>query len=85
MDIETIALIGSEYIQLGFAGLCILLIGVIVWLVYQLLEVLKGTTKALSENTNAIHTLIKAVDDQKAITSELRDEFYKRPCISERR
>ena len=79
------AILGSKLIQCGFAGMCVILICIVVWLVKRLLDVLEKNTLAFCANMEAINNNTKMIEDQKIISKEMKDLLLTKPCISERR
>jgi len=78
--VETIQL-WSPLIQGGFAVFALLLLGVNVWLVKQLLKVLKDNSQVIAGNTRAIESVATIVGDTRELMQEIRDELLKRPCL----
>lgn len=72
-------------IQFGFAGLSMILLGIIVWLIKKLFDVLDRNTTAFCANTEAINNNTRMISEQKAISIEVKDLLLSKPCISERR
>jgi hypothetical protein len=81
------ALVDEKYIQLGFAGFCFLLIGVIVWMIKNhnrinsenskaLIGVIKGNNEALSGVVGALDA-VKESDDQVKYSIKEMDEHSK--------
>lgn len=72
----------TPIMQYGFAGLSAVLLVILVWLVRELLKILKETNNVIATNTQAI----KDVDDNSKsalrIGIEVKEELYKRPCIA---
>jgi len=85
---ETMEALSNPVIQYGFAGFCMVLVGVIIWLIKQLLNMIKETHKVVTANTAAIDKLVNNTDTtihqiehvQTAVYS-LRDKLVSRPCI----
>ena len=73
----------SPLIQGGFAVFALLLLGVNVWLVKQLLKVLKDNSQVIAGNTRAIESVATIASDTKGLMQQLRDELLKRPCLME--
>jgi F0F1-type ATP synthase membrane subunit b/b' len=71
----------SPMIQGGFAVFALLLLGVNVWLVKQLLKVLKDNSQVIAGNTRAIESVANIASDTKVLMQEIRDELFKRPCL----
>ena len=78
-------ILSSPMIQMGFAGLCLILLCINVWLVSKLLEVINNNTKAFCANMEAINNNTKMIEEQKTISKEVRDLLLCKPCIAERR
>jgi hypothetical protein len=66
-------------LQWGFAGFSLILVGVIVWMIRRLLDVLRSNTEALSQLTNV-------VTDVDQVSSDIRDRLlaWKCPYSSDR-
>jgi len=73
----------SPLIQGGFAVFALLLLGINVWLVKQLLKVLKDNSQVIAGNTRAIESVATIASDTKGLMQQLRDELLKRPCLME--
>ena len=71
----------SPLIQGGFAVFALLLLGINVWLVKQLLKVLKDNSQVIAGNTRAIESVATIASDTKGLMQQLRDELWKRPCL----
>ncbi|MBW1649013.1 MAG: hypothetical protein JRJ72_13095 [Deltaproteobacteria bacterium] len=71
----------SPLIQGGFAVFALLLLGVNVWLVKQLLKVLKDNSQVIAGNTRAIESVATISSDTRELMQQLRDELLKRPCL----
>ena len=71
----------SPLIQGGFAVFALLLLAVNVWLVKQLLKVLKDNSQVIAGNTRAIESVANIAGDTKDLMQEIRDELLKRPCL----
>jgi hypothetical protein len=67
-------------LQWGFAGFALILLGVIVWLVAKLLDVLKGNNQVISSNTSAIKEVTCAVRETHSTTKDLRDRVLSFHC-----
>ena len=79
---ETATNVMSPMIQYGFAGFCLILIGVIIWLIRELLSVLKENNKVIALNTQTIEKVVKATSDTFGIMVGIKDNLLKRPCIA---
>lgn len=76
------AVIMSPIIQYGFAGFSLILLAVLVWLIRELLIVLKANNRVIAENTQAIKSVDKNTTATFDIMVEIKDELLKRPCIA---
>ncbi len=71
----------SPLIQGGFAVFALLLLAVNVWLVKQLLRVLRDNSLVIAGNTRAIESVATIAADTKGLMQQLHDELLKRPCL----
>jgi hypothetical protein len=71
----------SPLIQGGFAVFAMLLLGVNVWLVKQLLRVLRDNSQVIEGNTRAIESVANIAGDTKVLMQQIRDELFRRPCL----
>ena len=71
MDVFAPAKLILEY---GYAGLCVLLVGVIVWMTRQLLAALRANQQVISANTKAIQGLRGTTDEVRVQVRQLRDD-----------
>ena len=80
---ETVNL-AAPYMQLGFAGLSVVLLGIIVWLIRRLLGILDHNNQIIAANTNAITELRKTTAEELEVIRDLRERMLQRPCLKER-
>ena len=73
----------QPYVQAGFAGLSFLLVGVIVWLVRQVLGVLRETHSVIERNTAALDRLHVAISANQHELERLQRLLYARPCLAD--
>ena len=84
--------IAAPIIQYGFAGLCAVLLAILVWLVKTFAQVVKDlhnqsveltqtTTSVVKENTEAIREVKSVEDQQVAVLTQLKDKLLERPCL----
>jgi hypothetical protein len=71
----------TPILQYGFAGFSLLLLGVIVWLVRQLINVLRANNRALDRLTAALVTVTRDTNETRGEVRELREELMKRTCM----
>ena len=81
MDESTAKLIFSPVIQYGFAGFCVILLGIIIWMIKRLLGVLEKNSEVISANTNAIQNTQRTMTETRDLTIEVKDILNQRPCI----
>lgn len=82
MDETTAKMILSPAMQLGFAGFSFVLLCILIWLIRELLKILKDTNHVISTNTDAIHTITAKTEDVFEIQVQLKDKLNSRPCIA---
>ena len=84
-DISTDLTVMAPFVQWGFAGFCFVLFAslmwVIVWLVKNLLTVLKESNRVIAGNTGAITAIHTTADETKTLMSGIRDQLLMRPCL----
>lgn len=68
--------------QYGFAGLSAVLLVILVWLVRELLKILKETNNVIATNTQAIRDVDDNSKSALKVGTEVKDELFKRPCIA---
>jgi len=73
----------SPVVQGGFAVFALLLLGINVWLVKQLLKVLRDNSRVIAGNTRAIECVATISTDTKQLMQGIREELLKRPCLME--
>jgi len=71
----------SPLIQGGFAIFALLLLIINVWLVRQLLTVLRDNNKIVAGNTRAIEAVAGTSGMTRDLMQEIRDELLRRPCL----
>ena len=71
----------SPVIQGGFAVFSVFLLGIIVWLIKQLLKVLGETNTVLAGNTKAIEAIGTGTSETQRLMADIRDQLLTRPCL----
>ncbi len=71
----------EPFIQWGFAGFAFILIGVIVWLVRNLLSVLERVAEVVERNTQVIGQLARDSQQTRESVERLKDALLQRPCL----
>jgi hypothetical protein len=69
-------------VQYGFLGFSVVLLGIVIWLIKRLLEVLEATNKIIAANTEAIKEVTVLTSDLLALHRQLHDKIIARPCIA---
>lgn len=72
----------NPLVQYGFAGFCFVLVGVIIWLICQLLGVIKENNKIIQDNSSAITKLISTTNKNNETGDKLKELLLQRPCIA---
>jgi hypothetical protein len=70
-------------IQYGFAGMCVVLLGILVWLISKLLAILEKTNQVIAANTDAIKVVDTHASETMTLLKDLRDRILKLKCIRE--
>lgn len=83
MDAQATTTIMNPVIQWGFAGLCLILLGILVWLIRELLSVLKENNRVIALNTQAIQKVDSNAEKTLDIAVEVKNEILKKPCIAQ--
>jgi hypothetical protein len=78
------SLLLSPIIQYGFLGFSAVLLGIIVWLITQLLDLLTKTNAIIQANTGAITDLDERTREELKILRVLNEKLLSRPCMTER-
>ena len=69
-------------VRYGFVGFSAVLLGVVIWLIRKLLEVLEANNKIIAANTEAIRDLTSTTSDLLKLNRSLHDKIISRPCIA---
>lgn len=69
-------------VQYGFLGFSVVLLGVVIWLIRKLLDVLEANNRIIAANTAAIRDLMRMTDDLLTLNRSLHDKLISRPCIA---
>ena len=72
----------SPVVQYGFAGMCVILIAVIVWLIRQLIAVLKENNAVIGEHNKIMALLHEKLGFVEAKMQKLSDQLASRPCVA---
>lgn len=68
--------------QYGFLGFSVVLLGVVIWLIRKLLDVLEANNRIIAANTEAIRDLTRTTSDLLSLNRSLHDKIISRPCIA---
>ena len=81
----------SPLMQFGFAGIVLILLAIVVWLIKQLLAVIRTNnmvidrnSQALVDNTHAVSQVDSNVGDQADVLRQINDKLLARPCLIEK-
>ena len=69
-------------VQYGFLGFSAVLLGVVVWLIRNLMDVLDANGRIIAANTKAISDNTALVSDLLTLNRSLHDKLISRPCIA---
>ena len=79
---DSVQLLMNPIIQCGFAGLSVILLAFLAWLVKRLIIILEKTTNIIKENTNVINSLKEESGEVKDLVIDLNNKLLARPCIA---
>lgn len=82
MEQEIMNSLLSPVIQYGFAGMTVIMTGVVVWLIRNLLMVLKDNGKIIEQNTSAIVNVGLCANKSLETMEDLKEKMLARPCIA---
>lgn len=71
-------------LQYGFAGMCAVLLVILVWLIRSLIRLLEKTGQIISANTQAICQVDQHSIDALKILRDTHDKLIARPCIAKK-
>ena len=74
--------ITQPIVQYGFLGFSAVLLGVVIWLIRRLLDVLGANNRIIEANTEAIRDLTSMMADLLKLNRSLHDKIISRPCIA---
>lgn len=81
MDPETAKLMFNPAIQYGFAGFSMVLLGILIWLIRRLLDLLERVTGVMGEHSNLIKTLDAHFLESRETLFAMRDKFLTLKCV----
>lgn len=79
---ETAEILNNPIIQYGFAGMCAVLLGIVVWLIQKLLDVIKENNSVIAKHNEILLQFSKTLTDTVDLQVELKDKLNTRPCIA---
>jgi uncharacterized BrkB/YihY/UPF0761 family membrane protein len=81
MEQSGIGFLMSPVAQYGFAGMCVILMVFVFWLVRKVFQVLAEVTSVIQANTNAITELTKLSGHDHDLLRSVHDKLLERPCL----
>lgn len=75
------SILSSPVMQYGFAGFCLILLAINVWLMNKFCKLLESVTSVLNENIDSVRTLNKNGEEHKVLLIFIKDNLLSRPCI----
>lgn len=72
----------TPIVQYGFLGFSVVLLGIVIWLISRLLEVMAENNRVLADHATAIRELMRVVSDLQRDHRKLYDKMLSRPCIA---
>jgi hypothetical protein len=71
----------SPVIQYGFAGMCAILLAILVWLINKLLTILDKTNDVIAANTEAIKIVDAHMNETMSLLKDIRDRILQLKCV----
>jgi hypothetical protein len=76
-----VEILNHPLIQTGFFGVCLLLLGIIYWLIQRLLDLTERNTAAFTKNSDVISQLEVNAKERKDILNDIKAALLSRPCM----
>ncbi|MBN1460882.1 MAG: hypothetical protein JXA57_15220 [Armatimonadetes bacterium] len=76
--------IQNPVIQYGFAGMSLVLLGMLAWMFRVLVQVVKENTKAFTAFNAKVATELEILRDLQELNRALYNKIITRPCIARR-
>ena len=72
----------TPLMQYGFAGMSAILLAILVWIIRQLLDLIRSNNEALRDVTSAIQAMTTMASDNVKLQRDIHDRLLQRPCIA---
>ena len=72
-------------IQYGFAGMCAVLLVILVWLISKLLAILEKNNTVIAANTEAIKIVDIHASETITLLKDVRDRILQLECVKDKR
>lgn len=89
METQAVSALLTPIIQFGFAGFSVVLLGIIIWLIRMLVQLIRDVQKVILGNTEALNALhahenenIKITQQTLSLLRDTHDKIISRPCIA---
>lgn len=81
MDQTHTSLMLDPIVQCGFAGMCAILLAIVVWLISQLLSVIRENNKVIAKNNELVSGVIIQLGRQEDQHADISRHLAERPCL----
>lgn len=71
-------------VQYGFLGFCVVLLAMVFWLTYTLVDLVRQNNKIIAAHTEAMNSHATLTKDLLALNRSIHDKLISRPCIAKR-
>jgi hypothetical protein len=68
-------------VQCGFAGMCAILLAIVVWLISQLLKVIRDNNTVIARNNELVSGVIQQLGRQEEQHATIARHLAERPCL----
>lgn len=81
MDQQHTSLMLDPIVQCGFAGMCAILLAIVVWLISQLLKVIRDNNTVIARNNELVSGVIQQLGRQEEQHASIGRQLAERPCL----
>lgn len=84
MEPDALEILNSPIVQWGFAGMCGILLAIIVWLIQKLLNVIDCSNRVIGDHNEIYRESICMMKEMRELQIHIKDDLYRRPCLKDR-
>lgn len=83
------SILNSSSIQYGFAGFCLILVGLLAWVIAKVFAlnaatqaIVREVVQVVQKNTDTLERVLTAQNEMTALQRRLTEKLLARPCIA---